>query len=579
MIRPGFIVWLFASVLLLSGGLWQTARGEDPPPAAPLDAVAMRQNEFSIPFRLPPAADPAQQPLEIQLHVSADHGVTWQVASRVKPAAGRFVFRAPHDGEYWFCTRTVDRQGTTRPDGAQKPELKVVVDTMPPRLDLTATRGPAGEITARWQVVDPNLKPESLTLEYQPGPNEPWQKLAIDPPPATARYTMTGETTWWPKAAEGPITVRAQVTDRAENPTVKLTLVAAAPDKDAAPVAGRPGADNGPSAPRGPSDSGTPGSTAAGSDSGAPRVSPPQPGTSTGGSGRVNWPAEPNSPDRSPLSNTSGSGSASSDPFTSRPPGRTTSSAYGPAATPVSSRPGSGALAAAEEPPPGAGGILRMDLLPPGERPRMINSRRFELEYDVESVGPSGIAKVELWGTVDGGRSWSSFGVDNDNRSPLLVNVPTAGLYGFTVIFTNGNGFGGYAPREGDLPEIWVGVDLTPPTARITGAEMGRDAGELLVHWEAEDDLLDPRPVALSFAERPTGPWSTIAAGLENTGQYAWRLDNRVPDRIYLRIEVRDEAGNIGSYISPDPVAVDLQRPQGHIRGVHPVTPPQGSRM
>lgn len=571
MVRPGLNVCLLALALAAAARLPAAHAGQDAPPAEP---VAMRQSEFSIPFRLPPATDSVQQPVEIQLHVSADHGMTWQVASRVKPGAGRFVFRAPHDGDYWFCTRTVDRQGATRPEGPQKPELKVVVDTLPPRLDLSATRAPSGEITARWQIVDPNLKPESLTLEYQSGANQPWQRVAMDVPPPSSRYTLSGEATWLPSAAEGVITVRAQVTDRAENPAVRLVTVTGA-DKRLTPLAGRPGLDGGPVGP--------PGETAAGAadgnrDLGATGSATPPGSAPAAGAGRVNWPAESSPAERGAASNTNG-GYTSADPFATRSPSRFTStSSSGASGTfmpggAAAGRQATTASASAAEAPTGPAGALRLDLLPPGERPRMINSRRFELEYDVESVGPSGIAKVELWGTIDGGKSWRSFGVDNDNRSPLVVTVPSAGLYGFTVTFQNGNGFGGFPPRDGDLPEIWVGVDLTAPTARITGAEMGRDAGELLVHWEAEDELLDPRPVALSFAERPAGPWSTIAAGLENTGQYAWRLDNRVPDRIYLRIEVRDEAGNIGQYISPDPVAIDLQRPQGHIRGVHPVVP------
>ncbi len=52
-----------------------------------------------------------------------------------------------------------------------------------------------------------------------------------------------------------------------------------------------------------------------------------------------------------------------------------------------------------------------------------------------------------------------------------------------------------------------------------------------------------------------------------------------MPDRIFLRIEVRDEAGNIGQFVSLDPLSLDLQRPQGRIRGVRPVSPSlQGSR-
>ena len=95
----------------------------------------------------------------------------------------------------------------------------------------------------------------------------------------------------------------------------------------------------------------------------------------------------------------------------------------------------------------------------------------------------------------------------------------------------------------------------------MTGADIGRDNGELIIRWLAQDDRLDPRPISLYFSDRPSGPWSAIAAGLENLGQYAWRLDNRVPDRIFLKIEVRDEAGNIGQHVTAEPVALDLQRP------------------
>ena len=175
---------------------------------------AIRQTEFSIPFRLTPPADPTQQPAEVQLHSSADHGVSWQIASRVKPTAGRFVFRAPHDGDYWFCIRTVDRQGVTHPDGLQKAELQVIVDTLPPRLDLTATRGSAGEITGRAGRSSIRiLKPDSLTIEYQPAPESTFgSALAIEPRHGRAHcaITLSGETTWWPKAGRrSPITVRA----------------------------------------------------------------------------------------------------------------------------------------------------------------------------------------------------------------------------------------------------------------------------------------------------------------------------------------------------------------------------------
>lgn len=211
--------------------------------------------------------------------------------------------------------------------------------------------------------------------------------------------------------------------------------------------------------------------------------------------------------------------------------------------------------------------------LPPGERPRMVNSRKFELQYDVDSIGPSGIGRVELWGTRDGGKTWSSFAIDGDNRSPMMVNVEEEGIYGFCIAVMNGAGLGGKPPVCGDLPDLWIGVDLTKPTARITTAEQGTDAeaGQLIIAWQAEDRMLASRPVSLAFATHPNGPWQPIASGLENTGRYAWPLDNRTPAKFYLRLEVRDEAGNVGVYDTPEPVVVDQSRPKVRVRDVRPV--------
>ena len=223
-----------------------------------------------------------------------------------------------------------------------------------------------------------------------------------------------------------------------------------------------------------------------------------------------------------------------------------------------------------------SGGAAMPSTLPPGERPRMINSRLFELEYDVDSVGPSGIGKVELWGTRDGGKTWRRFPLDGHSRSPLLVNVDEEGIYGFRVVVTNGAGIGGKPPRSGDLPDLWIGVDLTKPTARIISAQQGSDAeaGYLIIVWQADDKMLAARPVSLAFRQDRGGPWLPIASGLDNTGRYAWPIDSRTPSELYLRLEVRDEAGNLGVYETPEPVTIDQFSPTIRVREIRPVGRP-----
>ena len=224
--------------------------------------------------------------------------------------------------------------------------------------------------------------------------------------------------------------------------------------------------------------------------------------------------------------------------------------------------------------PNAAPAIITPAALPAGPRPRMVNSRVFELEYDIQSVGPSGIKQVELWCTRDAGRTWKRFAVEQGHRSPMVVTVNEEGTYGFCIVVQSRAGLSSPPPRSGDQPEISIGVDLTKPVVRITSAEhpSGDQSSNLLISWEASDNnLLAARPVTLSFSPTAGGPWTTIASGLEQSGHYSWAVGSSTPSRVYLRAEARDEAGNVGVYETPQPVALDRQAPTVRIRDVHPV--------
>jgi hypothetical protein len=131
----------------------------------------------------------------------------------------------------------------------------------------------------------------------------------------------------------------------------------------------------------------------------------------------------------------------------------------------------------------------------------------------------------------------------------------------------------GAAPKAGDPADVWVQVDATPPQCRFTTVTYGQDehAGKLDIRWEAADPNLGERPVTILMSDRPDSGYSVVAAGLPNTGQYFWPYDPRSPQQIYLRLEVRDEAGNVGFYQIPEPIRVEGLTPKGRIRSVTPV--------
>ncbi len=589
-----------------------------------------RQNAFSIPFRIDPPKDPSQEPAEVHLYVSKDGGATWQVHEKVPPQRGSFTFRAHADGEYWFMVRTLDRAGRLRPESPASPELKVVVDTVPPQLAINAWRGAAGEVRGRWEARDPYFQPRSMKIEYQAaGSTGPWQPVAmeaVEPRAATSVYA--GELTWWPPAADQELVIRFEATDEAGNravtqvplPVSSPKRTGAAPpvmERDPSSATERYGAPESPA--RSPSSwppdyaTDVPLSTTTTGKADAlarsprrrdterilfpasdprarqattpwnePRDWPPRdsqsysdsadPPAAESPSAGVNMPAEvlpaPVGVRRDATIN------QHPDAAREGPPEADQFDSYGEPAR-YRQRPATDSSSPIEHDgeqvhrnaPPMDGAMF-----PSNQRLQMVNARRFELDYEVESVGPAGISKVELWCTRDGGNTWRALAADDDNKSPMVVAVDGEGVFGFRIIVQGTNGVSGIPPQSGDQPETWIGVDLTPPTARLVGTRQdGNPGAELVILWETSDEALAPNPITLSFSAQPDGPWTTIAAGVQNTGQFAWRFDDRVPDRIYVRLEALDQASNVQSVQTPEPVTLNRIRPQGRINAVRPL--------
>jgi hypothetical protein len=449
-----------------------------------------------------------------------------------------------------------------------------MVDTTPPTLDLSAEHGDGGEIRVRWHASDANLDAKSLKLEYRPDGADAaaWQPLALDTPPPGTSTEYRGEIDVMPQKAAGGVVLRGVILDLAKNMMTTERVVVAPQavvdrrgERTTRPTITR---WDPVSTGRLPSQLANPEAPTA--DGLPPEMSAEFPDDARN-AGAPDTGGEPIAPGMlggerpRPRADSRRDEPAAEEIRTPRHDGHRTVAERAGLPSGIPNAPDDDDADRAAEAFPG-------ELLPPGVHPHRVNSLRFELMYEVEAVGTSGVARVELWATRDGGRHWESFGEDDDCQSPMLVEVDGEGTYGFRVVIESGAGRRGLLPKSGDLPDVWVGVDLTRPRARLLSAEQGAgtDAGELIIDWEADDEQLASRPIALAFSEAPDGPWTNIASGLENTGRYAWRLDRRVPERIYLRLEVRDEAGNVTMFEPPRAVSIDRARPQGHIRGVRP---------
>ena len=520
---------------------------------------------FRIPYQYDPQEIARLGAQEVRLYVSRNRGQQWQAAQTVSPQAGKFDFQAAGDGEYWFAVQTVARNGQLHPGGSVfQPGLIVIVDTTKPSLQIELKQAEPGRIAMQWAISDASVDTSSIVLEFTQTGMTDWQQIPVKP-------SANGQTSWAIPGG-GLVAVRGRVRDSAGNETQSQYQV------DISPIG------NQSSAPTGVPDFNSP--IASGQNpllTAVPAPGPfglpsniPQPGTSSAGSSSLL--------DTLPGRTVNGYSSGSAFPVPGTPP---TQSMTGlPSGTPgagtfsgsaTGDYPQSNSFTGNSQPwqqrevsaIPGTGNTSQIPAyeppVPAGHR--TVKSRQFNIDYRIDDIGPSGVATIELFVSQNNGDKWYRYGVDEDHRSPFEVEVPSDGVYGFAMRVVSGAGLTDPAPQPGERPEISIVVDSSPPVVSLFPLQQGQgaDANRILITWKAADQKLADRPIALSYAANPDGPWQQISDWLPNTGQYIWNVGQGIPPRLYVRVVARDAAGNLARVDTPQPVLVDLAKPTARI--------------
>lgn len=480
---------------------------QTPAPAPGL--VPMNGRTFDIPITLDAQRRP--QVKRLQLYVSTDLGRTWNPTASAPPEQDKFTYSAPEDGTYWFTVCLVDAVGNQTPPTpfGVAPSLQVLVDTVKPLVKVLNAERQGDEAVVSWEIQEDHPNLSSLHVEYRPlePSGGPWNTVPLSAP------LLKGETRFRPMQP-GAMAVRLSIKDSADNPGERETTLPAAAAPAAVPMTSAPLASAQPLPP------------AVGREQPLPPQLAPVPPPVLPAPGPLPQVNEPRAIAQAggPIDQIQ-QVSSMSFPSTSSPSGA------------------------------------------PLPRPQVVNDRQISLEYEVRS-GPSGLGKVELWVTRDDGSHWEYLSDDPDLRSPITATLPGEGTYGLRLVVQSGAGLGKGAPQAGDLPDLRIQVDLTPPLVRLYEPRPDpyqRDA--LIIAWSASDPNLETRPVKLEYAERVEGPWQPIAADLPAVGSHTWALPKNVPYRVFLRAIAADTAGNRTVAETRDPVLIDLTKPE--IVGVH----------
>lgn len=212
------------------------------------------------------------------------------------------------------------------------------------------------------------------------------------------------------------------------------------------------------------------------------------------------------------------------------------------------------------------------DVSPSQRETKYVNKDTFNLNFNLEQVGPSG-AFVEAYYQNDG--QWMPCGsekVTQEGPGKLKVTLPRDGNFGMTLMVRSGFDNTAVKPRTSHSPDIWICLDKTPPKISDVQVMPGRGSnmGKVKILWRASDTNLAPQPVRLEYRDMEDNDknWQLITDNLDNSGTYIWNVPSR-GFRYQVRISAMDKAKNWGEAISQE-VIVDVAQPKVRIVDIDP---------
>jgi len=504
---------------LASGLLGHFAVAEEP--------LVTNVGRFQIPFDVETEAGRPPEGFAV-LFGSQDGGVHWQQLQSVPARQNSFMFAAPRDGRYSFSIRMTDAQGNLHSaiEGST-PELDVIVDTVAPTLKLNLSESTPGQVMVNWTSSDSSLLVESLAMDYADAAEGRWKPVTFQPA-ANGQAAI-------PVSPGSVVSVRATISDMAGNRTDATSQIVSTPVAATTGVGPVPFATQQPGMPLGPNPFG----------------------------GRTSM----NSRETSAVISAPGKPTIASFPSNamanySQPP--ITAPVAAPSVTVNSASFEGMSVAPASTQPPLMNSVN--PLLEMAGEQQLVDNQVFDLEYQVEDVGPSGVSAVELFVTENGGQQWFRYGNDQDLRSLFQVDTQGEGTFGFAVRVRNGLGFIDTPPQPGQSPDIIITVDQTAPVIEMAQPSVRADGfGTIQLSWRITDANPSPTPVRLEQSTTPNGPWSPVFDWQADQGGFQWAVRPGTPAALYFRLLARDAAGNVASTQTPQPVIVDMKKPVGRL--------------
>jgi hypothetical protein len=486
---------------------------------------------------------------QMRLMKSSNKGLSYEQEDVITPEKEHFSYAVPADGEYWFQIVVRGKDGREDPSDQEilklPPAMKIVVDTKPPDVKIKSAVREGENLVVSWWLYDENPNPDQLKIEYRALDSTVWTPMTVTPSPSgTATAKVPGK---------APLIVRMSFKDLANNSRETEAQVAAG--TGATPPLTQPTVVQTTSSPY-------------------PQIPPTMPQIAPA------TPPQMPLPEKLAVPQPPAYGAAPSNDVNLA---HASPAGVGPAA--AATAPSIPIASTIESSRPAYNPVPSNAMPRPLPEITLVSDKRIMVEYELSKIGPSGLSSVEVWLTRDKGMNWTKF-VEDKNASQATSGgkyereliLPGDGLYGITLVVKSKAGLGKAWPRAGDTPELMVEVDSTPPTGQLNSPIPDpQHPGTVVLTWIAKDKNIADAPTTLEWSENPAGPWTKIASDLPNTGaeypntgRFDWIVPPGMPSHVFLKITVRDKAGNEAAARSREAHLIDVSEPEGRLIRIVP---------
>ena len=193
-------------------------------PGGRVEAVPLGEHAYAIssqigrlPINLPESErDHVKQ---VQIYISRNEGTTWERTAEVGSEKTEADFRVPADGLYWLSAVRVYHDGRIHPPRLTElqPTLKLLVDTTPPVVRVTAAKRVGERIRVEWSVEEANPANYRPTLVwFRSRGDRDWDEVEVAPGQTHAEFDTK---------TDKPIELAVVVKDRAGNVGVSAAKV------------------------------------------------------------------------------------------------------------------------------------------------------------------------------------------------------------------------------------------------------------------------------------------------------------------------------------------------------------------